>query len=280
MSPNTSRIRVGCKLVYQISHPSSFILNCCATKSAQQLLSDEVFSTKPFTPLTLIDFNGSRQHRLQPQCGQFVFEYSANVELKKVVAAADTLCEIPHVNLPPETLTYLNPSRYCECDLVQQFAADSFGGELRGYSRVKAISDWAFENLAYCPGTTDASTTANDVLNSRQGVCRDFAHVCIAICRALGIPARYVSGYAVDLQPPDFHGFFEAYLGDRWFLFDPTKLAEVNGLVRIATGRDAADTPFATIVGAAELQQKQVTAVTRDRDLAHVEADRMGTSTG
>jgi transglutaminase-like putative cysteine protease len=101
-----------------------------------------------------------------------------------------------------------------------------------------------------------------DVLVQRAGVCRDFAHLSISFCRALGIPARYVAGYAPELQPPDFHGFFEAYLDGRWYLFDATKLAPVNGFVRIGTGRDAADASFATLVGAATMQNMMVSAVT------------------
>jgi transglutaminase-like putative cysteine protease len=109
------------------------------------------------------------------------------------------------------------------------------------------------------PGVTDGSSGTLDVLVQRAGVCRDFAHVSISLCRALGIPARYVSGYGVGVEPQDFHGFFEAYLGDDWYLFDPTGMAEINGLARIGYGRDAADTPFATFVGQAMLLEKFVT---------------------
>ena len=115
-------------------------------------------------------------------------------------------------------------------------------------------------NLDYVSGSTNSQTTARDVFVQRQGVCRDYAHLSIALCRGLGIPARYVCGYAAELQPSDFHGFFEAYLGDRWYLFDPTRLAPVSGFVRIATGQDAADVPFATFNGAAQLKSKRVWA--------------------
>jgi transglutaminase-like putative cysteine protease len=122
-----------------------------------------------------------------------------------------------------------------------------------GFSRVAAICDWINSNIDYQPGTSNVSTSACDVLIQRVGVCRDYAHLAIAFCRALCIPARYISGYAVGLQPPDFHGFFEAYLGSRWYLFDATRKAPVEGFVRIGTGRDAADASFATIVGEASL---------------------------
>ena len=115
------------------------------------------------------------------------------------------------------------------------------------------------------PGSTDGSTTAIDVLVTRAGVCRDFAHLSIAVCRALGIPARYVSGYAVDLEPPDFHGFMEAFLGGRWFLFDATRMAPIDRLVRIAAGHDAADVAFGTLFGEATLESMMISVIDLDR---------------
>ena len=131
----------------------------------------------------------------------------------------------------------------------------------RGFDRVSKITDWVYNSLAYVPGSTGPSTTACDVLLQRTGVCRDFAHLAIALCRSLGIPARYVSGYAVNLDPPDFHGFFEAFLGGDWILFDATKLAPVSGFVRIGAGRDAADVAFATLIGEATLTAMTVQAI-------------------
>ena len=134
-----------------------------------------------------------------------------------------------------------------------------------GFDRVTGICNWIWEHLSYVPGSTDGSSTAVDVLVGAAGVCRDYAHLGITFCRALGIPARYVSGYAVDLEPPDFHGFFEAFLDGEWYLFDATRMAPVDGLVRIATGRDAADVAFASIVGVAELVAKEVVVIDLDR---------------
>ena len=136
-----------------------------------------------------------------------------------------------------------------------------------GYSRVDQICNWVNANIDYVAGSTDASSSACDVLIQRAGVCRDFAHVSIALCRALGIPARYVSGYAVGLEPPDFHGFFEVYLDDRWYLFDATRMAPVSGLVRIGIGHDASDTSFANIVGQATMKFIKVEATSADANL-------------
>ena len=113
-----------------------------------------------------------------------------------------------------------------------------------------AICNWIFENVDYLAGSSDGSTSAYDTFTLRAGVCRDFAHLGITFCRALGIPARFVSAYGFKLYPQDFHAVFEAYLGGRWYLFDPTRLSPPDGLIRIGVGRDAADTAFATYFGA------------------------------
>jgi transglutaminase-like putative cysteine protease len=128
-----------------------------------------------------------------------------------------------------------------------------FGKLTPGYSRVQAIADWIYDNVTYRSGSTDPHTSAFDTVTEREGVCRDFAHLGIAFCRALTIPARFVSGYAYQLQPPDFHACFEAYLGDRWHLFDPTRLAPLSGFIRIGTGRDAADVSFANLFGTLQI---------------------------
>ncbi len=182
--------------------------------------------------------------------------------------------------MPSEVLPYLNPSRYCESDRLLRLARKEFGEAAPGYSRVAAICDWTHELLEYVAGSTNAGSSACDVLVQRAGVCRDFAHVALALCRALSIPARYVSGYAVGLIPPDFHGFFEAYLGTRWYLFDATRMAPRDGFVRIGTGRDAADAAFATVIGAATFQGMKVSAQElTDESAAKPAGDELAIST-
>ncbi len=186
------------------------------------------------------------------QPGELTVNYNAAVNLNVEQADATDVTETPYEQLPADVLTYLNPSRYCESDELVEFAMNLFGTLLPGYSRVTAICNWTFNELSYTSGSTGPTTTACDVLRLKNGVCRDFTHVAISLCRALGIPARYIAGYAVNLNPPDFHGFFEAYLGGRWYLFDATRLAPVGGFVRIGTGRDAADVAFSAIRGIAQ----------------------------
>lgn len=275
-----SMIRVGCELQYDVRSSSSFLLNIVVAPNEHQQIQSENLQLNPDLEVIRSELGeGNRVQRVYSEAGQLGVTYSADVEVSPVSNQAPTIDENPYAELPGEVLTYLNPSRYCESDLLQEFARLQFGSHAPGYQRVQSICDWTNGYLAYAPGSTNSSTTACDVLVGRNGVCRDFAHLSIAMCRALGIPARYVAGYAVDLQPPDFHGLFEAFLDDRWYLFDPTRLADTCGLVRIATGRDAADTPFATIVGHAVLQTKNVWAEAIKGNINEVDEAQVGIST-
>jgi transglutaminase-like putative cysteine protease len=155
-------------------------------------------------------------------------------------------------------IPYLFPSRYCQSDRLSRFAWDLFGKIDQPYKKVLTIVDWIYDNVEYLRGSTDSETSAYDTVTQRTGVCRDFAHLGIALCRALSIPARYFTGYAYELQPPDFHACFEACVGGQWLVFDPTRLSSLNGLVRIATGRDAADAAVASIFGRARGTKMEV----------------------
>lgn len=246
-------VNVGCKLTYTVSNSSSFLFQLAAAQNAYQSILKESISVLPHSDLDVCRTGllGNRMHRLLACEGELSIDYKATVELDQAVVLETDLAEISHSELPAEVLPFLNPSRYCESDKLLDFAWKSFGNMQPGHTRAQGIADWVHDYLTYTPGSTNASTTACDVLDQRTGVCRDYAHLAITICRALGIPARYVAGYAVNLEPPDFHGFYEVYLSDAWYLFDATKLAPVSGFVRIGAGRDAADMSFATIIGAA-----------------------------
>jgi transglutaminase-like putative cysteine protease len=255
-------IRVGCELHYQVTAPTSFLFHVTAANTPHQVVHGEAVRIEPGKDYDIcyLGAEDNRVFRLQTMPGELTLHYQARVSLNAAVDNPPQIPETDHPELPEEVLPYLNPSRYCESDRLAAFAMAEFGHLDRGYSRVADICQWTHSHLQYRSGSTNASTGACDVLILRSGVCRDYAHLAIALCRALGIPARYVSGYAVALEPPDFHGFFEAYLGDHWYLFDATRLAPVEGLVRIGMGRDAADVPFATIIGAAILRNKIVSA--------------------
>ncbi len=257
-----SIIRVGCELRYRVTAPTSFLFNVAVANTSHQAVRQEHFTIVPQNEYTVenVGEEGNRVVRLQAKVGDFSLQYQATVTLEPEVDDPPTIMEAEHPELPSEVLPYLNPSRYCESDRLLRLAGKEFGEIAPGYSRVAAICDWTHARLDYVAGSTDARSSACDVLVQRAGVCRDFAHVALTLCRALSIPARYVSGYAVGLNPPDFHGFFEAYLGTRWYLFDATRMVPRDGLVRIGTGRDAADAAFATVIGAATLKDMTVSA--------------------
>ena len=275
-------ITVGSELTYQCQSPTVFLLNISVAQTDHQKILDESLTVDP--PLDMqacqIGLGQNRTHRVLSQAGMVTFRYKATVQLNPVTQNTPQIEQEDYASLPPDVLTYLNPSRYCESDRLTNYALSEFGHLAPNFDRVNAICDWIYQRLAYRSGTTDSSTTACDVLLQRQGVCRDFAHLAISFCRALGIPARYVSGYACRLQPPDFHGFFEAYLGGHWFLFDATRLAPPAGLVRIGVGRDAADTAFCTIWGTAMMQNMSVWAdEQQDEQLLNREVSEIGVST-
>lgn len=190
-----------------------------ARLNAYQSLQQENLILNPYQPYEAFNYGpeGGRSIRVTAQPGLFSLDYAATVALQVAAIDSSQVPETPYTQLPPEVLPYLNPSRYCESDRIGRFAYKTFEGIPTGYARVAAVADWVYKNIEYVPGTTNASSGASEVLLQRAGVCRDFAHLSITLCRALGIPARYVSAYAPGLEPPaDFHRVFEAYLGGKW----------------------------------------------------------------
>lgn len=196
------------------------------------------------------DAAGTRLHVLDALPGSVSVRYSATV------ANDDGGPPVREVDL----LTYLRPSRYCESDTLGPTALAEFAG-LSGRELVDAVTSWVGTRLAYVPGSSQPTDGAEQTLLARQGVCRDYAHLAIALMRALDVPARLVSVYAPGLDPMDFHAVAEAYVEGGWHVFDATTLAPRGTLVRIATGRDAADTAFlSTYGGAVALERMHVTA--------------------
>ena len=253
------RFEVGCRLRYQVKAPIAFVFNVAVADSACQEITEEQLQTNPALAVEEVKLvAGSRHMRLHAPASEFTLDYRASGTRAPVRVPTAGLAEVSPAELPLDIVHYVYPSRYCPSDQLLNFAAREFAAVEPGYVRVEAICDWIYANVEYAFGASDTHTTANDTLLSRRGVCRDFAHLGIALCRALNIPARFVTGYVQGLQPPDFHACFEAYLGQRWFLFDPTKLTPLGSLARIGTGRDAADASFATIFGSAQMMEMSV----------------------
>lgn len=256
------KFEVGCELGYRVAEPSTFVLAIFPTGLGQQRIDQESFVTSPEQAWTFDHSadGATRVARASVPAGELAIAYRATVEPSYVYADPAEISEVAPSLLPFETLQYLHPSRYCESDKLMRFAYQTFGNLAPGYGRVNAICNWIYSNIEYLGGSSSSETSASDILVQRAGVCRDFAHLGIAFCRALNIPARFVSGYSNGLVPQDFHAYFEAYLGSRWYLFDATRASRQNALVRIGIGRDAADVSFATIFGQAEMHSIRVFA--------------------
>lgn len=260
------RFSVGCEIGYEVAETATLIFNIEAMRGGRQRVISEELTITPDIAADekTAEESGNRYLRLTAPQGLVQLRYAAEIELDPLHQAPDGLEEVPIATLPLDTLPFLNPSRYCPSDQLARFATRQFGNVAPGFGRVTEICNWINGEVDYLSGTSDTTTTAADTFSLRAGVCRDFAHLGITFCRALGIPARFVSCYAWQLEPQDFHAVFEAYLGDRWYLFDPTRMAALDGMVRIGCGRDAADTAFATIYGQVIPQPIKVWSEARD----------------
>jgi transglutaminase-like putative cysteine protease len=253
-------------LEYQVRAPSHFCFNLEAAHWPTQRIVSEHLEVFPEVDLHAFEDKGSgnRFLRFDAPPGPLSVAYKAEVEVHCEPTDA-ALREVPVNQVPDAILHYLMPTRYCESDLVAPFARQQFGQLAPGIARVRQVVDWIHANIAYRPGSTRSTTTAQEVLEQRAGVCRDFAHVGITLCRALNIPARLVAGYVwFDEPPQDFHAVFEAWLDGRWVLFDPTGMAPVDRVVRIGTGRDAKDVAFSTIFGDVAMVRKNVAVLEHD----------------
>ena len=250
------RLQFSIELDYEITSPGAdFIFNIHAAHTAQQTVVSETLRVSQPVPYTLDTDPASRSRylRLQAVGGLLQVNYDATVDLYHYTAQPQDLNEVPVCQLPGSVLTYIYPSRYCQSDRLHKFAYREFGHLPMGYNRAKAICEWVQKQVSFESNTSHGSTSALDTLIDRAGVCRDFAHLMIALCRAVNMPARFATGidFGADeaLGPPDFHAYVEVYLGHRWYLFDPSGTAIPMAFVRFGTSRDAADAAFATMFG-------------------------------
>jgi transglutaminase-like putative cysteine protease len=240
------------EMEYSAQSPGTLILNIHALRTPRQTVISEIFAIEPYTKVEeLVSPNReNRLMRFEIQEGTSIkVTYKATVDNFCEIKDYNQLEEIPVAKMDPAVMPYLYPSRYCQSDKLYRLANHLFGHIINPFEKVSALTDWIHQNVQYLSGTTNSQTSAYDTVTEQAGVCRDFAHLGIALCRALTIPARYFTGYAYQLKPADFHACFEAYIGEEWVLFDATKLVPLNGLIKIASGRDAADTAIANIFG-------------------------------
>lgn len=261
------KVRVGCAFQYTSPAPTPMLFVVRPNSYDQHQVITEADQLQPITPIeNYLDSFGNRAWRVVAPVGPFTVEYDAVVE---VAATPDivlpTLLQIPIEQLPYDVLPYTLPSRYCDSDLFTDVAWQLFRDTPWGWPRVQAICDWIHAEITYGIGSS-SHTSAYQTMQERRGVCRDFAHLGISFCRALNIPARYVSGYLPDIgvpfdpNPMDFHAWFEAYLGGAWFTFDARHNIPRIGRVVIGRGRDAVDVSLTTIYGSSELVNLRVWA--------------------
>jgi transglutaminase-like putative cysteine protease len=240
------KLSIKAELVYSFADATQVIANLEASHTSDQVILSESLDIEP--PVRMLSDKtsyGDRRIRASLS-GEVAIRYQAIVEnkLRQLLPQAGR----QHVwsELPGDVLPFLLPSRFCPSDKFMRFAQREFGGAGDGAARVMALLEWIHRNVDYVSGVSNAETTAERTFVDRAGVCRDFTHLGITLARALGIPARAVSAYALELNPPDFHAIFEVYIENGWWLIDPTRLAPIEGIVRIGSGRDASDIAFLT----------------------------------
>ncbi|MFT4219429.1 MAG: transglutaminase family protein [Microbacterium sp.] len=221
---------------------SADLVFCVAVAQSAPLSGERLTFTRgdrQYTATEIVDQSGTRLHRLTAEAGPLEVRYDASVRGRAGATRTSDL----------EAITYLRPSRYCPSDEVFGQARRQFRG-LDGHELVTAVGEFAATSITYTPGLSHGTDSAATTLMTGQGVCRDYAHVVIALLRAMDVPARYAACYAPGLEPMDFHAVAEAWLDGSWYVVDATRLAHRASLVRIATGRDAADCAFLSYHGA------------------------------
>lgn len=270
------KLEVSSELKYTINTPGTVILNIHALRTQKQTVLEESLTMEPYIKVEelaaedgenrLIRFDVKDEKELCISYKAIVDNYY--VETDHSNQAISQVSELDYRVLP-----YLYPSRYCQSDKLFRFAAGKFGEIQNPFLKVLAVTEWIYKNVQYLSGSTNSQTSAYDTATELAGVCRDFAHLGIALCRSLNIPARYFAGYAYKLVPQDFHACFEAFLGNEWVLFDATKLVPLNSLVKISTGRDAADNSVASLFGNIQFFSSQVNCIIREEDFQPVYYD-------
>ncbi len=262
------RLHTRCDLTFDINVPTPFVLMLRPRSGAQQWVASETYTIVPSIPVSeFTDNYGNLCQRLIAPTGPFLVHTAAEVILADYVDRAKDAPFVEIQNLPDSVLSYLLPSRYCEAERFGQMATEITAGQLLGYNQVAAIEAWLRATIRYEYEGSDIPLSAVEV-NARQwGVCRDLAHLGIALCRSLSIPARMVVGYLHGLEPIDLHAWFEAYLAGRWYTFDATQAELKGGYVVLGYGRDAADVAVYNQFGPAVYPATQSISVQRVKDL-------------
>lgn len=259
-------LKTSCELTFEIAVDTPFVLMLRPRSGAQQWIARESYMLSPSVPVfEYTDGYGNLCQRLTAPVGIFQVSTSAEVMTADRVDQAPGAPFVPIQDLPDGVLGYLLPSRYCESDRFHQMASEITCGRAPGYDQVASIIAWLRGNVSFQPGSSEVPVSATEVNYRRVGVCRDLAHLGIALCRSISIPARMVVGYLHQLQPMDLHAWFEAYVGGRWYTFDATQAHLNGGYVAVGYGRDAADVAIYSQFGPAVYPQGQMVQVEQIR---------------
>jgi transglutaminase-like putative cysteine protease len=256
---------VTCDLVFEVTEAAEIAVQMVAADSAGRVLTERFdVATDGAPPISLEEIpspQGGRIHVILADPGRLSLAYRAELLARRPWSPGADVASPASPSSGYERQLYLRPSRYCPSDHLIGFAVSEFKSEADIAPRVASITEWIRERIRYVPGSSDVHDSAEHTLLTGMGTCRDFAHLGIALSRATGIPARFAAVYAPGLSPMDFHAVFETLEDGRWRVHDATGLAPRASLVRIATGRDAADAAFSSVnTGVADLESLEVTA--------------------
>jgi transglutaminase-like putative cysteine protease len=265
---STLVVRVGCDLTFECREPTPALFGMKPRRDSERSIIDERLEFVPDLAVEeLKDLYDNLLHRVMFAPGPNRIRHDALVEVSSATDKEQPIGEATPVNsLSPELLHYVMPSRYCDSDKLADFAWREFGRFQHGYERAQAICDWVHNNIEYRFGSGRPDISASEIIERGFGVCRDFAHCTVALCRTFNLPARYVTGHLPDIgyvdpgTPMDFHAYSEVYIGERWHTFDARYNVPRIGRIKIAHGRDAIDCAFSTAFGAATLSHFEVWA--------------------
>lgn len=253
------RLKADCQIAFKAEAPTPAIFMLRPRSGDGQWVMREEYLLEPEIPVVeYTDSYGNLCQRLVVPAGEFKIYTSATVEAADEIDVAPGAPYVSAEQLPESVIQFLLPSRYCQSDLIGDRALKIANDTAPGYDQVEAIRRWIHDHIEYRYGTSDASTSAIDTIEQEVGVCRDFTHLGISLCRSLNIPARMVVGYLYQLDPMDLHAWFEAYVGDRWYTFDATQDKPRGNRIAIAYGRDAADVALSTQFGPMQLLEMNV----------------------
>ncbi len=240
------KLQIHATLDYSLTGPTDMILHMEAAHLPEQSVSNAVLELSPCEHFARVAAQDGIGERILLRAeGHFTADYVATVEIQRLLPDVRTLHALPPHKLPGETVQYLLDSHYCPAGQFRHFVEGEFG-DLHGGERIAAMRDFVQEHFSYVPGASTTDTTALETFVRREGVCRDYAHMMIALARASTIPARFASVFALGVDPPDFHAVAEVFLDGGWHLVDATGMATAGSMAKMGIGRDAADVAFLT----------------------------------